>query len=103
MLAWWWSRQEKAIAIDPALKVKVERALKTACAGDPAPDIQLEDVPPDKVAGQVLSVSFLALSPTERQDRIWHHLDRELTPHERTRISFIVTDTPEEHRVLTGT
>ena len=48
------------------------------------------------------SGSFGSLSPSERQDRIWDFLDRELNEYERTRISFIVTDTPEEHRILTA-
>jgi len=91
------------MALDPALKAKVEHALRDACAGDPAPNIQLEEVPPDKIAGRVLSASFAPLSPSDRQDRIWQYLDQELNPYERTRISFIVTETPEEHRILTGT
>jgi hypothetical protein len=35
-----------------------------------------------------------------RQDRIWKHLGDALDPQERTKIVFIVTDTPEEWRVL---
>lgn len=91
------------MAIDPNLKAKVEHALRSACQPDPTPVIELEDVPPDKVAGQVLSGSFGSMSPSERQDRIWLYLDQALTPAERTKISFIVTDTPEEHEALTGT
>jgi len=91
------------MATDPELKAKVERALRSACEPDQTPVIELEDVPPDKVAGQVLSGSFGSMSPTERQDRIWSYLDQALSPAERTKISFIVTDTPEEHKALTGT
>lgn len=91
------------MAIDPNLRAKVEHALRSARQPDPAPVIELEDVPPDKVAGQVLSDSFRSMSPSERQDRIWLYLDQALTPAERTKISFIVTDTPKEHEALTGT
>jgi hypothetical protein len=90
------------MATDPELKKKVEEALKEACGPDQKHEIQLEDVPPDKVAGQVLSDSFSSLSPSERQDLIWKYLDKALNPFERTRVSFIVTDTPSEYRVLTG-
>jgi hypothetical protein len=82
------------------LKEKVERALRKASEDDPRAVIELEDVPPDKVAGRVLSSSFGPLSPSERQDRIWTHLDDALDAHERTKIVFIVTDTPEEWRTL---
>jgi hypothetical protein len=84
----------------PNLKEKVERALRKACENDPQAVIELEDVPPDKIAGRVLSASFGSLSPSERQDRIWMQLDDALDKQERTKIVFIVTDTPEEWRVL---
>jgi len=84
----------------PKLTEKVERALRKACEDDPQAVIELEDVPPDKIAGRVLSGSFGALSPSERQDRIWTHLDNALDARERTKIVFIVTDTPEEWRIL---
>jgi len=90
------------MAIDSFFLTKVERALKAACQDDPKVEIDLEEQPPDMVGGQVLSNSFGSLSPSERQDRIWDFLDRELNEYERTRISFIVTDTPEEHRILTA-
>ena len=35
------------------------------------------------------------MSPSDRQTRIWKSLDANLTPYERTRIIFIVADTPE--------
>ena len=82
------------------LNDKVERALRKACEDDPQAVIQLEDVPPDKLAGHVLSGSFGPLSPSERQDRIWMHLDNALDAQERTKIVFIVTDTPDEWRIL---
>jgi hypothetical protein len=81
-----------------SLKDKVTEALKEAL-GESA-HIELEDVPTDKVAGLVLSGSFASQSPSERQDRIWKHLDGHLSPFERTRVVFIVTDTPEEYDAL---
>ena len=48
----------------------------------------------------VLSASFAKESPTERQDRIWKVLDKRLTRFERTRVVFIVTDTPKEYEAL---
>ncbi len=90
------------MATDLKLKEKVEQALRQACENDQHVEIRLDDVEPDRVAGLVLSVAFEPLSPTERQDLIWSFLDKALDPYERTRISFIVTDTPQEYAVLTG-
>lgn len=81
-----------------SLKDKVTDALREAL-GDGA-DIVLEDVAGDTVRGQVLSDSFADQSPSERQDRIWRHLDAHLSSFERTRVIFIVTDTPEEYEAL---
>lgn len=81
-----------------SLKDKVTEALKEA-VGEGA-RIELEDVPGEKVGGLVLSGSFASQSPSERQDHIWKHLDARLSTIERTRIVFIVTDTPEEYEAL---
>jgi hypothetical protein len=81
-----------------SLKDKVTEALHEAVGTDAR--IELEDVLPDKVSGVVLSDSFAAQSPSERQDRIWKSLDGHLSPFERTRVVFIVTDTLEEYEAL---
>ena len=82
--------------MEKSLKEKVTDALKEA-----VPDAHIElDAPEDKIGGLVLSGSFASQSPSERQDRIWRHLDDHLTPYERTRVVFIVTDTPEEYEAL---
>jgi len=81
-----------------SLKDKVAAALIEAVGEDA--QIQLDDVPVDKVAGLVLSGSFASQSPSERQDRIWQSLDRRLNSFERTRVVFIVTDTPDEYAAL---
>jgi hypothetical protein len=81
-----------------SLKKKVADALKEA-VGEGA-RIELDDAPGDKIGGLVLSGSFAAQSPSERQDHIWKFLDLRLTPFERTRVVFIVTDTPEEYEAL---
>lgn len=62
------------MAVDTTLRSKVEDALRAACAADPHPEIKLEDVPPNRIAGYVLSESFAPLSPSERQDLIWAEL-----------------------------
>jgi hypothetical protein len=81
-----------------SLKDKVTEALQEAVGLDAT--IQLDDVVPDKVAGVVLSGSFASQSPSDRQDLIWKHLDLHLSPFERTRVVFIVADTPEEYAAL---
>jgi hypothetical protein len=84
--------------MEKSLKDKVADALKEAVGNDAR--IELEDVPGEKVGGLVLSGSFARQSPSERQDHIWKHLDAHLSLFERTRIVFIVTDTPDEYEAL---
>jgi hypothetical protein len=79
---------------------KVQEALEDACKSDLQADIKLEPVQPDKVAGMVISKSFAGQTPSERQAQIWRYLDAQLSPYERTRVVFIVADTPEEHAAL---
>ena len=81
-----------------SLKEKVAAALKEAVGADA--QIQLDDVPPDRIGGLVLSSSFETESPSERQDRIWDSLDRHLTRDERGRVVFILADTPDEYEAL---
>jgi hypothetical protein len=81
-----------------SVKDKVIDALKEAAGADAR--IELEDAPGDKIGGLVLSASFATQSPSERQDHIWRHLDAHLSPFERTRVVFIVTDTPDEYEAL---
>ena len=85
--------------MDNSVKQKVTEALAEACKPDEHPDIQLDDTG-NRIAGLIVSGSFAGKSPHERQDRIWDHLDEALNPYERTLISFIVAETPEEHRAL---
>jgi hypothetical protein len=81
-----------------SLREKVAAALVEATGEDA--HVELEDVPDEMIGGLVLWHSFAPLSPSERQDRIWKSLDERLTPFERTRVVFIVTDTPEEYATL---
>ena len=81
-----------------SLKEKVIDALKEA-AGEDA-EIRLDDEPGETIGGLVLSGSFASQSPNERQEHIWKHLDERLTPFERARVVFIVTDTPEEYEAM---
>ena len=81
-----------------SLKEKVAEALKLAAGPDA--HIELDDEPGGKIGGVVLSGAFADQSPTERQDHLWRHLDAQLTPFERTRILFIVADTPEEYEAM---
>jgi hypothetical protein len=86
--------------MDANLRTRIERALLKACPDDPTARINLEDVPPDKIAGYVLSTTFEKWSPSERQELIWKELDDSLSAAERTRIVFIVTDTPDEFEAI---
>jgi hypothetical protein len=81
-----------------SLKDKVAAALREAVGADG--HIELDDAPEGKVGGVVLSASFATQSPGERQDRIWRHLDAHLDTFERTRVTFIVADTPDEYEAL---
>jgi stress-induced morphogen len=80
-----------------ALKKKIEAALRKACLPDKAPRIELEPSNVHRLGGRVISKRFEKMTQTARQDLIWKFLDKALTKSEATRISFIVTDTKQEH------
>jgi hypothetical protein len=81
-----------------SLKDKVTEALTEALGKEAR--IQLDDAGGESIHGLVLSRFFANQSATERQDHIWKFLDQHLSPLERTRVVFIVTDTPEEYDAL---
>lgn len=81
-----------------SLKDKVTDALTEAVGPDA--HIELDDVPGDRIGGIVLSATFATQSPTERQELIWTFLDEHLDTFERTRVVFIVTDTPQEFEAV---
>jgi acid stress-induced BolA-like protein IbaG/YrbA len=82
--------------MDATLKQKRSKeASRKACSPAPA-DVHLEDAGSSHVGGQVVSPRFDGMTPSQRQDLIWAHLDVALARHEATRISFIVADTPSE-------
>jgi hypothetical protein len=85
-----------------ALKKKITTALRKACSPDKSPEIELEDSGANRIGGRVISKRFARMTPSARQDLIWKHIDEALTPHEATRISFIVTDTQQERDALEG-
>jgi len=83
------------------IREKVERALGVFVADRARGDrVELEDVPPNKVGGVVISSRFEGMPLSERQDEIWRELDKALTPLERTQVVLILADTPEEYRIL---
>ncbi|MCK6533490.1 MAG: virulence RhuM family protein [Polyangiaceae bacterium] len=61
--------------MDANLRTRIEQALLKACPDDPTARINLEDVPPDKIAGYVLSTTFEKWSPSERQELIWKEVE----------------------------
>jgi len=77
------------------LKDKIVNAL-TAATGSNA-TVVIDEVEGGRYAGYVLWPGFANVSPSDRQDRIWEQLDADLSRAERTKISFIITDTAEEY------
>lgn len=83
--------------MEKSLKEKVEEALRAAVPDASTVELNVED---GKVGGLVLSGLFASMSPSARQDLIWEQLDKSLNTFERTRVVFIVTDTPKEYEAL---
>ena len=81
-----------------SLKDKIVAAL-TAATGSNA-TVAIDEVEGGRYAGYVLWPGFIGTSPSERQDRIWEKLDEQLSVPERTKISFIITDTTEEYQSI---
>jgi hypothetical protein len=86
--------------MDERLKQKIHEALSRACLPDDKPDIRLEDTGTSHLGGAVISPRFKSMPPSARQDLIWEQLDKALTPFERTLITFLLTETPEEFAVV---
>jgi hypothetical protein len=81
------------------VKERVRQAILSLTAGFEA-EIALEDVAPDKVAGEVVSTAFEGVGVIDRQTRLWDELDKRLDRFQRTRIVIIMTITPNEKQVL---
>ena len=86
--------------MDAGLKEKIVAAVRQACLPDEEPDIRLEDTSDKHLGGVVLSKVFEGLAPAQRQDLVWDKLDAALSPYERTLISFLLTETPDEYEVV---
>ncbi|MBM3270968.1 MAG: hypothetical protein FJZ01_25325 [Candidatus Sericytochromatia bacterium] len=86
--------------MDPELNRKITEALRLACRPDDSPIIHLEERGTGRVGGSVVSTKFVRMTPSARQDAIWEQLDAALSPPERSRITFIVAETREEHEAL---
>lgn len=86
--------------MEEELRRKVVDALRQACLPDPKPDIRLEETGAEHLGGSVISTRFEEMAPSARQDVIWQQLDKALSPPERSRITFIVAETKEEHDEL---
>ena len=86
--------------MESGLKAKIIAALKEACLPDKEPDVRLDSTSGGHVGGVVLSKAFEGLDPSARQDLIWAKLDSALSPYEKTLISFLLTETPDEYEVV---
>ncbi len=87
--------------MDPseALKRTIAKSLRAACSPHRV-EVRLQSAGGAHVGGEVISTRFDKLKPSERQDLIWKRLGADLSPHDATRISFIVAVTPREREAL---
>jgi acid stress-induced BolA-like protein IbaG/YrbA len=81
------------------LKKKIARSIRAACAPHSA-EVHFETTGTVHVGVDVISKRFDKLTPSERQNLIWQHLDTDLTPSEAMHVSFIFAATPREHKGL---
>ena len=81
------------------LKSKVKAALDRFVTDTSVEAIELEDVPPGKVAGTLVSKQFEGKPTPARQDLVWDALDAALDEYERTRVVIVLAETPEEHQL----
>lgn len=86
--------------MDERVRTKTVEALKLACLPDDRPEILLDEAGGERIGGAVISTRFERMTPSERQDLIWARLDEALSPYDRTLISFLLTETPNEYEAV---
>ncbi len=79
-----------------SLKEKIEKALVSQESGIMDPIVDIEETSTNKVAGFIISNTFLDMDQLDRQNKVWNYIERVLQQEEALRIVSLVTVTPDE-------
>lgn len=79
-----------------ALKDDLTTLISNSASGIVDPKFDLEEMPGGKVAGFIISPTFVGKSQIERQNMVWDYLDDKLDKEKILHIVSLVTVTPDE-------
>ncbi len=79
-----------------SLKEKIEKALVSQESGIMDPIVDIEETSTNRVAGFIISNTFLDMDQLDRQNKVWNYIERVLQQEEALRIVSLVTVTPDE-------
>ncbi len=79
-----------------SLKEKIEKALVSPASGIVDPIVDIEETSTNKVAGFIISNTFLDMDQLDRQNKVSNYIERVFQQEEALRIVSLVTVTPDE-------
>jgi acid stress-induced BolA-like protein IbaG/YrbA len=84
-----------------SLKQKIESVFSNAASEIVDPIFDIEESPSHKVAGFIISNSFMNMDQIDRQNKVWDHLEQNLPPDDLSNIVSLLTVTPDEAEINT--
>ncbi len=84
-----------------SLKQKIENVFTNAASEIVDPIFDIEESPSHKVAGFIISNSFMNMDQIDRQNKVWDHLERNLPSDDLSNIVSLLTVTPDEAEINT--
>jgi len=79
-----------------SLKQKIEKIFINSASGITDPIFDIEESTSNKVAGFIISKSFMEMEQIDRQNKIWDYLEENLPPDDINNIVSLLTVTPDE-------
>ena len=79
-----------------SLKQKIENVFASSISDITDPVFDIEESPSHKVAGFIISRSFMDMDQIDRQNKVWDYLEQHLQPDDLSNIVSLLTVTPDE-------
>jgi|APSaa5957512622_1039677.scaffolds.fasta_scaffold211755_1 hypothetical protein len=85
-----------------SLKQKIENVFTNTASEIVDPIFDIEESTSHKVAGFIISNSFMNMDQIDRQNKVWDHLERNLPQDDLRNIVSLLTVTQDEAEINTG-
>jgi len=82
-----------------SLKQKIENVFTKTASEISDPIFDIEESASNKVAGFIISNSFMNMDQIDRQNKVWDYLERNLPPDDLRNIVSLLTVTPDEAEI----